>query len=94
MKKIAILMFLILGIFSFSSQSLRTVEKCRISSKGTYKSGKHYVNCTSLSSGKTFNFTSVLKESWIKFTPGHVFRMEFYGAGYKNLTLETFDYLY
>ena len=52
--------------------------------------GQFLVNQT----GKTFNFTSVLKESWIKFTPGHVFRMEFYGTGYKNLTLETFDYLY
>ncbi len=94
MKKIIAGICLTLSVLSFSSQPLRTVEKCRITSKGTNKSGSLYVNCKSLSSGKTFNFTSVVKESWGKFTPGYVFRMEFYGTGYKNLTLETFEYLY
>ncbi len=94
MKKLILCLFFTLSIFSLSSQNLRVVEKCKITSKGTDKKGKLYVNCKSLESGKVFNFTSLLKESWVKFSSGTVFRMEFYGSGYKNLTLETCDYLY
>ena len=58
MKKI-IFAFLILGsVYSFAAQkTLRTVEKCRVTSRGITKDGKRFANCISLQSGKTFNFT-------------------------------------
>ena len=94
MKKIIIAGFLALSVLGMAAQQLRFVEKCKITAKGKTKGGRNYVNCVSLQSGKIFNFTGVLNESYVKFDKGRVFRMEFYGNGYSNLRLETFDFLY
>ena len=55
MKKI-IFAFLILGsAYNFAAQkTLRTVEKCRVTSRGIAKDGKKFANCVSLQSGKIF----------------------------------------
>lgn len=89
MKKI-IFAFLILGsIYSFAApKTLRTVEKCRVTSRGITKDGKKFANCVSLQSGKTFNFTGLVDQTYYKFSKGTV-----YGNGNRNLTLETFDYI-
>ena len=94
MKKI-IFTFLILGnIYGFAAQkTLRTVEKCRVTSKGTTKDGKKYANCVSLQSGKIFNFTGLVDQTYYKFSKGTIFKLYFYGNGNRNLTLETFDYI-
>ena len=94
MKKI-IFAFLILGsVYSFAAQkTLRTVEKCRVTSRGIAKDGKKFANCISLLSGKTFNFTGLVDQTYYKFSKGRVFKVYFYGSGNRNLTLETFDYI-
>ena len=94
MKKI-IFTFLILGnVYSFAAQkTLRTVERCRVTSKGITKDGKKYANCVSLQSGKTFNFTGLVDQTYYKFSKGIIFKVYFYGSGNRNLTLETFDYV-
>jgi len=87
--------FLILGnVYSFAAQkTLRTVERCRVTSKGITKDGKKYANCVSLQSGKTFNFTGLVDQTYHKFSKGTVFKVYFYGNGNRNLILETFDYI-
>ena len=94
MKKI-IFAFLILGsVYSFAAQkTLRTVEKCRVTSTGIAKDGKKFANYISLQSGKTFNFTGLVDQTYYKFSKGTVFKVYFYGSGNRNLTLETFDYI-
>ena len=94
MKKI-IFAFLILGsVYSFAAQkTLRTVEKCRVTSRGIAKDGKKFANCISLQSGKTFNFTGLVDQTYYKFSKGTVFKVYFYGSGNRKLTLETFDYI-
>ena len=94
MKKI-IFAFLILGsAYNFAAQGpLRTVEKCRVTSRGITKDGKKFANCISLQSGKTFNFTGLVDQTYYKFSKGTVFKVYFYGSGNRNLTLETFDYI-
>ena len=94
MKKI-IFAFLILGsAYSFATQkALRTVEKCRVTSRGIAKDGKKFANCISLQSGKTFNFTGLVDQTYYKFSKGTIFKVYFYGNGNRNLTLETFDYI-
>ena len=94
MKKI-IFAFLILGsAYNFVAQgTLRTVEKCRVTSRGITKDGKKFANCISLQSGKTFNFTGLVDQTYYKFSKGRVFKVYFYGSGNRNLTLETFDYI-
>ena len=94
MKKI-IFAFLILGsVYSFAAQkTLRTVEKCRVTSRDIAKDGKKFANCISLQSGKTFNFTGLVDQTYYKFSKGTVFKVYFYGSGNRNLTLETFDYI-
>ena len=94
MKKI-IFAFLILGsVYSFAAQkTLRTVEKCRVTSRGITKDGKKFANCISLQSGKTFNFTGLVDQTYYKFSKGRVFKVYFYGKGNRDLTLETFDYI-
>ena len=94
MKKI-IFAFLILGsVYSFAAQkTLRTVEKCRVTSRGIAKDGKKFANCISLQSGKTFNFTGLVDQTYYKFSKGRVFKVYFYGKGNRDLTLETFDYI-
>ena len=94
MKKI-IFAFLILGsAYNFAAQGpLRTVEKCRVTSRGITKDGKKFANCISLQSGKTFNFTGLVDQTYYKFSKGTIFKVYFYGKGNRNLTLETFDYI-
>ena len=94
MKKI-IFAFLILGsAYNFAAQgTLRTVEKCRVTSRGIAKDGKKFANCISLQSGKTFNFTGLVEQTYYKFSKGTIFKVYFYGKGNRNLTLETFDYI-
>ena len=94
MKKI-IFAFLILGsVYSFAAQkTLRTVEKCRVTSRGIAKDGKKFANCISLQSGKTFNLTGLVDQTYYTFSKGTVFKVYFYGSGNRNLTLETFDYI-
>ena len=94
MKKI-IFAFLILGsVYSFAAQkTLRTVEKCRVTSRGIAKDGKKFANYISLQSGKTFNVTGLVDQTYYKFSIGTVFKVYFYGSGNRNLTLETFDYI-
>lgn len=43
-----------------STKTLRTVEKCRVTSRGIAKDGKRFANCVSLQSGKIFNFTGLV----------------------------------
>ena len=82
------------NVYSFAAQkTLRTVERCRVTSKGMTKDGKKYANCVSLQSGKTFNFTGLVDQTYYKFSKGTVFKVYFYGNGNRNLTLETFDYV-
>lgn len=89
MKKI-IFAFLILGsVYSFAAQK----TKCRVTSRGIAKDGKKFANCISLQSGKTFNFTGLVDQTYYKFSKGTVFKVYFYGSGNRNLTLETFDYI-
>ena len=94
MKKI-IFAFLILGsAYNFAAQgTLRTVDKCRVTSRGITKDGKRFANCVSLQSGKTFNFTGLVDQTYYKFSKGRVFKVYFYGKGNRDLTLETFDYI-
>ncbi|RKW35316.1 MAG: ubiquinol-cytochrome C reductase, partial [Leptotrichia sp.] len=44
-------------------------------------------------SGKTFNFTGLVDQTYYKFSKGTIFKVYFYGKGNRNLTLETFDYI-
>ena len=94
MKKI-IFAFLILGsVYSFAAQkTLRTVEKCRVTSRGITKDGKRFANCVSLQSGKIFNFTGLVEQTYYKFSKGTIFKVYFYGHVNRNLTLATFDYI-
>ena len=94
MKKI-IFAFLILGsAYNFAAQgTLRTVEKCRVTSRGITKDGKRFANCVSLQSGKTFNFTGLVDQTYYNFSKGRVFKVYFYRKGNRDLTLETFDYI-
>ncbi len=86
MKKI-IFAFLILGsVYSFAAQkTLRTVEKCRVTSRGITKDGKRFANCVSLQSGKIFNFTGLVDQTYYKFSKGTVFK----AVSYTHLTLPT-----
>ena len=62
--------------------------------KGTLtKDGKKFANCVSLQSGKIFNFTGLVDQTYYKFSKGTIFKVYFYGNGNRNLTLETFDYI-
>lgn len=90
MKKMILGIFLLTGILSFT----RFIEECEITSVGTYKNGKGYVNCISLQSGKHFNFINVSYMDRRYMYKGEVYRMHFEGQGYKNLNLTEFYYLY
>ena len=94
MKKIIFAFLILASAYSFAAQKmLRTVEKCRVTSRGMTKDGKRFANCVSLQSGKTFNFTGLVEQTYYKFSKGTVFKVYFYGNGNRNLTLETFDYI-
>ena len=94
MKKIIFAFLILASAYSFAAQKmLRTVERCRVTSRGMTKDGKRFANCVSLQSGKTFNFTGLVDQTYHKFSKGTVFKVYFYGNGNRNLTLETFDYI-
>jgi len=89
MKKIIFAFLILASAYNFAAQgTLRTVEK-----RGITKDGKRFANCVSLQSGKTFNFTGLVDQTYYKFSKGTVFKVYFYGSGNRNLTLETFDYI-
>ena len=94
MKKIIFAFLILASAYNFAAQgTLRTVEKCRVTSRGITKDGKRFANCVSLQSGKTFNFTGLVEQTYYKFSKGTIFKVYFYGNGNRNLTLETFDYI-
>ena len=94
MKKIIFVFLILASAYSFAAQkTLRTVEKCRVTSRGIAKDGKKFANCVSLQTGKIVNFTGLVDQTYYKFSKGTVFKVFFYGNGNRNLTLETFDYV-
>lgn len=99
MKKIVLFTVLAVSMLGFSgNQNERYVKKCRVTSVGRYKNGTRYMNCTSLESGKNFNFieekqyTVSLNSSYgeANFKKGRVFAIWFVGNGYKNLQILDF----
>lgn len=80
MKKMILLIFLMLGVLSFS----RIVNKCEVITP---------YSCRSLESGKVFNFNWDMY-TFSNETIGNVYRVEFYGEGYEDLTLTDLEYLY
>ena len=76
MKKIIFVFLILASAYSFAAQkTLRTVEKCRVTSRGIAKDGKKFANCVSLQSGKylilqdllTRLITNFPKEQYLKY---------------------------
>ncbi|MDO5089814.1 MAG: ubiquinol-cytochrome C reductase [Leptotrichiaceae bacterium] len=90
MKNIIIGVFMLMGALSFSQGDQRYVERCKVTSVGKYKNETKYMNCTSLQSGKNFNFTQekqYTEPNYNALKKGKVYVVIFYGKGYKNLSL-------
>ncbi|MDO4689861.1 MAG: ubiquinol-cytochrome C reductase [Fusobacterium sp.] len=90
MKKIIIGFFMLMGVLSFSQGEQRYVERCKVTSVGKYEDGTKYIDCISLQSGKTFNFTQskqYTEPNYNALKKDKVYLVIFYGKGYKNLSL-------
>ncbi|RRD39517.1 hypothetical protein EII29_06820 [Leptotrichia sp. OH3620_COT-345] len=93
MKNIILGALLLLGMTGFSENlNERYIEKCKITSKGKYKNGTKYLNCTSKKTGKKFNFIEAkdvkVYHDWMEI--GDTYAVWFLGNGYKNLRIVDF----